>query len=125
MTRSTTLKLFFGSLIAMTGGLVLVVVAMILGTTREGLMMRGSHVVGVHATAWIAGLINTARLPDKTWVVVLLVVGLLGLVLIANVLYLASRSEPGSNAGEASGNAGEASDLGASVNSSLGSRTGV
>jgi hypothetical protein len=33
-----------------------------------------------HFVAWIGAVLNTAQLPDKTWFVVLLVVGLLGLV---------------------------------------------
>jgi hypothetical protein len=38
--------------------------------------------------AWIGAVLNTAQLPDKTWFVVLLVVGLLGLVFIATVAYV-------------------------------------
>jgi hypothetical protein len=42
----------------------------------------------VHFVAWIGAVLNTAQLPDKTWFVVLLVVGLLGLVFIATVAYV-------------------------------------
>jgi hypothetical protein len=41
-----------------------------------------------HFVAWIGAVLNTAHLPDKTWCVVLLVVGLLGLVFIATVAYV-------------------------------------
>jgi hypothetical protein len=41
-----------------------------------------------HFVAWIGAVLNTAQLPDKTWFVVLLVVGLLGLVFIATVAYV-------------------------------------
>jgi threonine/homoserine/homoserine lactone efflux protein len=40
-----------------------------------------------HFVAWIGAVLNTAQLPDKT-VVVLLVVGLLGLVFIATIAYV-------------------------------------
>ena len=119
MLRSTVSKLFFGSLIAAVGGLVMCVVAVIVAATTDGLIMRGPDVVGVHSNgagvavvvvavlsmllllgaavaqfvAWIGGVINTAALSDKTWFVVLLVVGLLGFVLVANILYLAARPD--------------------------------
>jgi membrane protein implicated in regulation of membrane protease activity len=38
-----------------------------------------------HFVAWIGAVLNTAQLPDKTWFVVLLVVGL---VFIATVAYV-------------------------------------
>jgi hypothetical protein len=38
--------------------------------------------------AWIGAVLNTAHLPDKTWLVVLLVVGLLGFVFIATTAYV-------------------------------------
>src|SRR4029450_4899946 len=41
-----------------------------------------------HFVAWIGAVLNTAQLSDKTWFVVLLVVGLLGLVFIAPGVYL-------------------------------------
>jgi hypothetical protein len=41
-----------------------------------------------HFVAWIGAVLNTAQLPDKTWFVVLLVVGLLGLVFIATIAYV-------------------------------------
>jgi hypothetical protein len=41
-----------------------------------------------HFVAWVGAVLNTAQLPDKTWFVVLLVVGLLGLVFIATIAYV-------------------------------------
>jgi hypothetical protein len=41
-----------------------------------------------HFVAWIGAVLNTANLPDKTWFVVLLVVGLLGFVFIATIAYV-------------------------------------
>jgi hypothetical protein len=38
--------------------------------------------------AWIGALVNTARLTDKTWFVVLLVVGLLSVGFIAMLVYV-------------------------------------
>jgi hypothetical protein len=41
-----------------------------------------------HFVAWIGAVLNTANLSDKTWFVVLLVVGLLGFVCIATIAYV-------------------------------------
>jgi hypothetical protein len=38
--------------------------------------------------AWIGAVLNTANLSDKTWFVVLLVVGLLGFAFIATIAYV-------------------------------------
>jgi hypothetical protein len=38
--------------------------------------------------AWIAAVVNTAQLPDKTWFIVLLVCGLLSFGFVATVVYL-------------------------------------
>jgi hypothetical protein len=38
--------------------------------------------------AWIGAMVNTARLPDKTWFVILLVTGLLSFGFIAMLVYV-------------------------------------
>lgn len=114
MTKSTVVKLFWGSLISLVAGLVLVGVTGALAVSNDIFVMSGPHVTGVqssvlswtllgllglaililmlaavaHFVAWIGAVLNTAQLPDKTWFVVLLVVGLLGLVFIATAAYV-------------------------------------
>src|SRR5512132_2226505 len=114
MTKSTVVKLFWGSLIGLVAGLVLIGITFALAISNDIFIMSGSDVTGiksgvlswtllglmalaallllfaaaVHFVAWIGAVLNTAQLPDKTWFVVLLVVGLLGLVFIATVAYV-------------------------------------
>jgi hypothetical protein len=114
MTKSTVVKLFWGSLIGLFAGLVLMVVSCALAISKHIFIMSGPDVTGIktgalswtllglmalalllllfaavaHFVAWIGAVLNTAQLPDKTWFVVLLVVGLLGLVFIATVAYV-------------------------------------
>jgi hypothetical protein len=114
MTKSTIVKLFWGSLIGLVAGLVLVGVTFALAISNDIFVMSGPNVTGIksgalswtllgliglaalillfaavaHFVAWIGAVLNTAQLPDKTWFVVLLVVGLLGLVFIATVAYV-------------------------------------
>jgi hypothetical protein len=114
MTRSLIVKLFWGSIIGLFAGLVLVGVSGALAISNNIFLMNGPDVTGIqagalswtllgliglamlvllfagvaHFVAWIGAVLNTANLPDKTWFVVLLVVGLLGLVFIATIAYV-------------------------------------
>jgi hypothetical protein len=114
MTKSMIVKLFWGSLIGLVAGLVLMGITVALAISNHIFVMSGSDVTGIksgglswtllglmglavllllfaavtHFVAWIGAVLNTAHLPDKTWCVVLLVVGLLGLVFIATVAYV-------------------------------------
>jgi hypothetical protein len=114
MTKSMVVKLFWGSLIGLVAGLVLVGITFALAISNDIFVMSGLDVTGIksgalswtllglmglamlillfaavaHFVAWIGAVLNTAQLPDKTWFVVLLVVGLLGLVFIATVAYV-------------------------------------
>jgi hypothetical protein len=115
MSRSAIVRWFFGSLIGLTCGTILLFGAGALAVATDAFVMDGPDVAGVRATAsawtlvcliglaalvligsgaamfvaWIGALLNTANLPDKTWFLVLLVVGLLGMVLFATVAYMA------------------------------------
>jgi hypothetical protein len=42
----------------------------------------------LHFVAWIGAMVNTARSSDKTWFILLLVLGLLGLQLFIMIAYL-------------------------------------
>jgi len=114
MTKSLIVKLFWGSLIGLVAGLVLMAVSCGLAITNGIFIMNGPDVTGIkssalswtllglmglsmvvlllaavtHFVAWIGAVLNTANLPDKTWFVVLLVVGLLGFVFIATIAYV-------------------------------------
>jgi hypothetical protein len=114
MTKSTVNKLFAGSLIAIAGGTVLSLVAAIVAYTNSALIMNGPDVVGVEPTAfawsmvgvaivgglvmvtgaigqfvaWIGAVLNTSRLEDKTWFIVLLVLGLLSFGFVAMLVYV-------------------------------------
>jgi hypothetical protein len=101
-------------LIAFVGGLALSTVVLVLSVRTSGLRMRGPDVVGVNTNpagvsivvmavvaallfiaattaqlvVWVSTMVETAQRADKTWFVMLLAVGLLGLIGIANLLYL-------------------------------------
>jgi hypothetical protein len=106
MTKPTIVRLFWGSIIGLVAGFVLMGITVGLAISNDVFVMNGPDVTGIksgvlswsllglmglaillllfaavaHFVAWIGAVINTAHLPDKTWFVVLLVVGLLGLV---------------------------------------------
>ena len=114
MTKSTVTRTFIGSLFAIAGGVVLLAAALFLAYINGAFIMRGPDVVGLHPSAftwsmaglgvvgilailggalgqfvaWIGAVLNTSRLEDKTWFIVLLVLGLLSFGFIAMVLYL-------------------------------------
>lgn len=114
MNKPTITRLFIGSLVAIAGGLVLLLLAGGLAWVNGSFVMEGPDVVGVRSTpagwilitlaalgaliliaaaivqfvAWIGAVINAAQLPDKTWFVVLLVTGLLSFGLIGMIIYL-------------------------------------
>jgi len=114
MTKSTVTKIFIGSLFAIAGGVVLLGAALFLAYANGTFIMRGPDVVGIHASAftwsmaavaivgmlaviggalaqfvaWIGAVLNTSRLEDKTWFIVLLVLGLLSFGFIAMIVYL-------------------------------------
>ena len=114
MSKRTITQTFVGSLVALAAGLVLLIGAGGLAYAQDGFIMDGADVVGVRSTpfgwamvalaalgvvtmlgamiaqfvAWIGAVIHTAQLADKTWFLVLLILGLLSFGFIAMVLYL-------------------------------------
>src|SRR5829696_1649312 len=98
MTKSTITRIFVGSLIGIAGGLVLFLTAGMVAYANDVFVMEGPDVVGINGTpygwimitiaaigilimigggigqlvAWIGAVLNTARLQDKTWFIVLL-----------------------------------------------------
>jgi hypothetical protein len=114
MTKSTVTKIFIGSLFAIAGGVVLLGAGLFLAYVNGTFIMRGPDVVGIHPSAftwsmagfaivgtlaviggalaqfvaWIGAVLNTSRLEDKTWFILLLVLGLLSFGFIAMLVYL-------------------------------------
>jgi hypothetical protein len=116
MTKSTITQLFLGSVIAVIAGFVMAFAAIWFALANGALIMDGPDVVGIAPTAfawtafglalvaalaitagligglvaWIGALINTARLEDKAWFVILLVLGLLSFGFVAMLAYVVS-----------------------------------
>jgi hypothetical protein len=114
MTKSTITRLFVGGIVAVVAGLFLLVASALIALFSGAFVVDGADVVGVNATpqawafvllgligvlaliggsivglvAWIGALLNTAQVPDKTWFVLLLVLGLLSFGLVAMLAYV-------------------------------------
>lgn len=114
MSKSSVTKLFVGSLIAVIGGLVILLAGVWLAFANSTFVMSGPDVTGIESSpfawsmvglaiigmiamiggaigqfvAWIGAVINTAYLEDKTWFVVLLVLGLLSFGFVAMLVYV-------------------------------------
>ncbi len=120
MSRRTVLQIFVWTLVAMIAGLVLLVGALLALVANDAFIMDGPDVVGFRSgafgwtmvgvgvagallvvggaigqfVAWIGALVRTVESPDKTWFVVLLVTGLLGMGLVGMIIYLFAAKEP-------------------------------
>jgi hypothetical protein len=114
MTKPTITRLFVGSLIAIVGGVVLLLAGLLAAVASGALITSGSEVTGFEPSAvgwtsvgfllvgvlvtiggaigqfvaWIGAVVNTARLDDKLWFILLLVLGLMSFGLIAMLVYV-------------------------------------
>jgi len=114
MSKQTVTRLFVGSLIAVVVGIVFAAVGVGLAFASGAFVVSGQDVtavepIGLTATAiititvgalgiiggaigqfvaWIGAVINTSRLEDKTWFILLLVLGLLSFGFIAMLVYV-------------------------------------
>jgi hypothetical protein len=114
VSKPTVVRLFIGSVVAVLAGIILGFSAVLVALASESLVMKGPDVVGIESTglawalvvlaaiavlamvggaiggmvAWIGALLNTAQLEDKTWFVLLLVLGLLSFGLVAMIAYV-------------------------------------
>ena len=114
MSKTTVTRLFVGSLLALTGGFVLLFITALVGASYGAFIMNGPDVVGIHSTglgvaivalacigmlavigggigqlvAWIGALLNTAELQDKSWFLVLLFLGALSFGFFAMLAYV-------------------------------------
>ncbi|HEY8439107.1 MAG TPA: hypothetical protein VIK65_10895 [Candidatus Limnocylindrales bacterium] len=114
MTKATITRVFVGSLAALAAGVVLVIVGAVVALANGTLVMSGPDVTGFRPSAigwstivfvvvgaltliggmigqfvaWLGAMINTANLADKTWFILLLVLGLFSFGFIAMLVYV-------------------------------------
>ena len=114
MTKSMVTTIFVGSLIAIVGGVIVAAAGVGIVLATGTLQIEGPDVTGFQPSsitpaaiglvllgglaiiggslgqfvAWIGAVVNTARLDDKTWFVVLLVLGLLSFGFVAMLVYV-------------------------------------
>jgi hypothetical protein len=114
MTKPLVTKVFMGSLIAIVAGVFLVAAGFLIALASGTFVMEGPDITGFQLSsstpaaigvafigvmcivaggigqfvAWIGAVVNTSRLDDKTWFVVLLVLGLLSFGFIAMLVYV-------------------------------------
>ena len=115
MSKATVTKLFIGSVISVTAGAILAIAAVWVAIANGVFVMSGPDVVGVQGSAlawamlgllgivgglaivggfigglvsWIGALLNTSELENKTWFIVLLVLGLFNFGFLAMLAYV-------------------------------------
>lgn len=114
MSKPAVTRLFVGSIIAVIAGIVLAAFAIVAMFAEGAVVVDGPDIVGFDPTtftwtmvgliavatltmvggaiggliAWIGALLNTARLDDKTWFILLLVLGLFSFGLFAMIAYV-------------------------------------
>jgi hypothetical protein len=125
LTKNTVTRFFVGSVLAIAGGLFLTVVASLLAFANGSLVYNGPDVVGVNESAfgwamitvavvgilamaggaigqfvaWIGAVLNTARLDDKAWFAVLLLLGLFSFGFVAMLVYVIAGPDGTENVG--------------------------
>jgi len=114
MSKTTVIKLFIGSGIAIIAGTIAGFLAVGLALANHVFVTAGADVVGVHGSAlawsllglgiaggvtiaaglisglasWIGALLNTWQLESKTWFAVLLLLGIFNFGFFAMIAYL-------------------------------------
>lgn len=114
MSKATVTRVFLGSAVAVIAGALLAFAAVWIAYANGAFTMSGPDVVGIQSTpfawtilglgavaalamiagfigglvAWIGALLNTSQLVDKTWFIVLLVLGLFSFGLVAMIAYV-------------------------------------
>ena len=114
MTKSLITRLFVGGLVTVIAGIIAATFLVFWAFASGGFEISGHDVVGVNGTSltwtliglivasglvilggviagivsWIGALLNTAQLADKTWFVLLLILGLLSFGFVAMIAYV-------------------------------------
>jgi hypothetical protein len=113
MSKSSITRLFAGAIAAVVAGLSIGIVGVVAAIANGAVVIDGSEVVTLNGgpiawaiavlfvaslvvaagtlaaiASWVGALLNTSRLDDKTWFVVLLVLGLVSLGWVAMIVYI-------------------------------------
>jgi len=114
MSKTTVTRLFVGSIVAIVAGVIVDVIAVLAAFAGGVIVIGGPDGVSLHGgsfawtliglavigslaitggslgalVSWIGALINTAQLEDKTWFVLLLVLGLFSFGFVAMFAYV-------------------------------------
>lgn len=114
MSKSKVTRLFVGGIVAVIAGTLLALAAVLIAYFSGAFLLNGPDVIGFQPTpgawtfvvlglvgvvaliggaiaglvAWIGALLNAAQLEDKTWFILLLVLGLLSFGFIAMIAYV-------------------------------------
>jgi hypothetical protein len=114
VSKGTVTRVFLGSVAAVVAGAALAFAAVWIAYANGAFVMSGPDVIGVQSNpaawtllglgivaalamisgfiaglvAWIGALLNTAQLEEKTWFILLLVLGLFSFGLVAMIAYV-------------------------------------
>jgi hypothetical protein len=114
MSKATATRLFIGGGLAIIAGAILAIAAVWIAIANDVFVMNGPDIVGLQGgavawsllgsgilgglviaggliagfVAWIAALLNTWQLEDKTWFAVLVLLGIFNLGFFAMIAYL-------------------------------------
>lgn len=113
MSKTTVTWVFVGGVVAIVAGAILSLATVLAAIAGGVIIVEGSEVVGVNGgtlawslvgiviglvaivggsiatlAAWIGALLNTVQLDDKTWFVLLLVLGLFSFGFLAMIAYV-------------------------------------
>ena len=114
MSKATITKLFIGGAIAIVAGAILVIAAVWIAIVNDVFVMSDNQVVGVRGSglawsmlglgivggltmfggmivgliSWIGALMNTSQLENRSWFLVLLLLGIFSFGFVAMIAYL-------------------------------------
>ena len=114
MSKPTITRVFVGSVIAFIGGVFAIIIGVLMAVANGAIVMSGPDVTGFEPSAvgwsavtlaivgaivvvggaigqfvaWIGAVINTSHLDDKTWFILLLVLGLFSFGFVAMLVYV-------------------------------------
>ena len=114
MSKATVTKLFIGSAIGVVAGAILAIAAVGIAIANDVFVISGNDLVGVRGNgiawsmlglcivgavamiggmigglvSWIGALLDTSQLESKTWVLVLLLLGIFSFGFVAMIAYI-------------------------------------
>lgn len=129
MSKPTITRVFVGSVIAFIGGVFAIIIGVLMAVANGAIVMSGPDVTGFEPSAvgwsavtlaivgaivvvggaigqfvaWIGAVINTSHLDDKTWFILLLVLGLFSFGFVAMLAYVVAGPDSTRPAGASSG----------------------